>query len=98
MHCEVRVTGVFVLEDLGWLSNEGLAQLTTLVRARDNEYKKPGDPNSTITPQSLYVEPEDSGDPGLLRVRITFVKGVVGYGFKKEDSFREGRYLDMKSK
>jgi hypothetical protein len=96
MHSEVMVVGVFELEKLDWLSEEGQAMLTTLVRSRDDEYRNPGDPKRTISLRSFFVSPELTAS---VRIRISFVKNMLAaYAFKDKDYLKEGRYVNLKSK
>ena len=58
MHSDVLVIGVFELEKLDWLTDEGQDRLISLMRQRDDEYRNPGDPKSTISLRSFFVSSE----------------------------------------
>ena len=95
MHIEVMVVGVFQLEKLEWLSDEGQALLTALVRSRDSKYRNPGDPRSTISLRSFFVSPELTAN---MKIRICFTKNMLAaYAFKDKDNLQD-RYVNLKSK
>ncbi|KAJ2927164.1 hypothetical protein H1R20_g9970, partial [Candolleomyces eurysporus] len=92
MHCDVRVMGVFELGKLDWLSDEGQDRLINLMRHKDDEYRNPGDPKSTISLRSFFVSPELTAK---VMVRISFVKNMLAtYNLMKD----EQRYVNLKSK
>lgn len=92
MHADVLVTGVFELERLEWLSDQGQETLVRWIRDRDDEYKSHGAPKRAISLRSLFVSPELTAK---VRIRIAFVKNMLAtYALIKN----KGRYINLKSR